>query len=118
MRYQLPFARDMGSNTGLRGQTLRRPLGTREDDVTAVFEAAAELFAALSCPTRLGIVCHLRRHAMSVQQIAASIGSSQPNTSLHLRHLRQIGIVHGTREGRVVTYRIGNTVVADLCNTV
>ncbi|WP_146748532.1 helix-turn-helix transcriptional regulator [Thiomonas sp. X19] len=44
--------------------------------------------------------------------------AGQPNTSLHLRHLRQIGIVHRTREGRVATYRIGNTVVADLCDTV
>ena len=118
MRYQLPFARGMGSNTGLRGQTLRRPLGTREDDVTAVFEAAAELFAALSSPMRLSIVCHLREQDMNVQQIANRIGSSQPNTSLHLRQLHQIGIVDRSRSGQSVTYRIRNTFVADLCKIV
>ena len=114
MHHELRFS----GGVSRRGRAAGKLRSASEDDVAAVFDAAAELFAALSCPMRLSIVCHLRGQDMNVQQIANRIGSSQPNTSLHLRHLRQIGIVHRTREGRVVTYRIGNTFVANLCNTV
>ncbi|CAZ89759.1 putative ArsR family transcriptional regulator [Thiomonas arsenitoxydans] len=114
MHHELPFS----SGADRRARATGKLRSTDEDDVAAVFEAAAELFAALSSPMRLSIVCHLREQDMNVQQIANRIGSSQPNTSLHLRQLHQIGIVDRSRSGQSVTYRIRNTFVADLCKIV
>ena len=114
MHHELPFS----GGTSRRSRAAGKPRNASEGDVAAVFGAAAELFAALSSPMRLSIVCHLRGQDMNVQQIANRIGSSQPNTSLHLRQLHQIGIVDRARNGQSVTYRIRNTFVADLCDIV
>ena len=64
---------------------------------------AAELFAALACPTRLQIVCRLRHGEQTVHGLVDCIDSSQPNISCHLRLLRQAGIVRRERSGRQVT---------------
>ncbi len=114
MHHELPFS----GGASRRDRAAGKLRSASEDDVAAVFDAAAELFAALSSPMRLRIVCHLRGQDMNVQQIANRIGSSQPNTSLHLRQLHQIGIVDRARNGQSVTYHIRNTFVADLCDIV
>jgi len=88
------------------------------DALEAVFQEAAELFAALACPTRLQIVCQLRHGDQTVHGLVDCIDSSQPNISGHLRLLRQAGIVRRERSGRQVTYRLSSTLADALCAAV
>lgn len=84
----------------------------------AVFQEAAELFAALACPTRLQIVCQLRHGEHTVHGLVGHIDRSQPNISGHLRLLRQAGIVHRERTGRQVLYRLDSALADALCAAV
>lgn len=77
-----------------------------------VFDNAAELFAILSCPVRLKIICELNRKPSRVTDLAQRIQSSQPNTSMHLRLLRQVGVVQKCRKSR---YSIRNHQIATIC---
>ncbi|WP_245800377.1 ArsR/SmtB family transcription factor [Thiomonas intermedia] len=86
--------------------------------VEAIFQEAAELFASLSSPIRLKIVCQLNRQAQTVQNLVTLVHSSQPNVSAHLRHLRLAGIVRSHRAGHQVVYAMQRRLVAELCNTV
>jgi DNA-binding transcriptional ArsR family regulator len=71
-----------------------------------VFEAAAELFALLSTPTRLRIVCELCNGEKNVGELLGLVGVSQPNISQHLGMLYRGGIVGRRRAGSQVYYRI------------
>ena len=83
-----------------------------------VFENAAELFAALSCPTRLRIVCELRHSEQTVQRLAQAMHCSQPNISGHLRLLRRAGIVRRKRSGNAVTYHLISAIADSVCDAV
>ena len=78
------------------------------NDVPAdrVFETAAELFALLSTPTRLRIVCALCEGERNVGDLAQGVGASQPNISQHLGVLYRGGILGRRRAGSQVFYRI------------
>ena len=100
-----------------------RPLSTTDqahegNALDAVFQEAAELFAALACPTRLQIVCQLRHGEHTVHGLVGHIDRSQPNISGHLRLLRQAGIVHRERTGRQVLYRLDSALADALCAAV
>ena len=56
-----------------------------------VFEIAAELFALLSAPTRLRIVCELCEGEKNVGELLEIVGVSQPNISQHLGMLYRGG---------------------------
>jgi DNA-binding transcriptional ArsR family regulator len=90
---------------------------TDAEAAQAVFQSAAELFAALSCPKRLHIVCELRRSDQTVRGLAQLVKCSQPNVSGHLRLLRQVGIVRRERSGNSVVYRLTSTVAEAVCST-
>jgi DNA-binding transcriptional ArsR family regulator len=90
---------------------------TDTESTLAVFQNAAELFAALSCPKRLHIVCALRRSDQTVRSLAQLVNCSQPNVSGHLRRLRQLGIVHRERNGNAVVYRLTSLVAESVCST-
>ncbi len=92
----------------------QRPAGTSRriepampfDDVQPVYDAAAQLFAVLSCPTRLAMLCHLRRKSLAVRLVAQACGISQPCASTQLKVLLQCGLVLRERRGREVVYAI------------
>jgi DNA-binding transcriptional ArsR family regulator len=78
------------------------------NSVTAnrVFEMAAELFALLSTPTRLRIVCELCKGEKNVSELLNLIAVSQPNISQQLGMLYRGGVVGRRRVGSQVYYRI------------
>lgn len=76
------------------------------------------LFAVLADPVRLRILQSLGAGPCSVTEIARSCGLKQPNTSKHLRVLRDAGIVAGSREGVVIRYEIVEPLVLEICETV
>ena len=74
----------------------------------------AELFSALSDPSRLEIISALLERELSVGEIAQGIGLSQSAVSHQLRGLRQMHLVRGRREGRQVFYCLDDDHVARL----
>jgi DNA-binding transcriptional ArsR family regulator len=83
-----------------------------------VFEAAAELFALLSTPTRLRIVCELSEGERNVGELLERVGVSQPNMSQHLGMLYRGGVVERRRSGSSVFYRVTSERVLLLCEAV
>jgi DNA-binding transcriptional ArsR family regulator len=83
-----------------------------------VFELAAELFALLSTPTRLRIVCELARGEKNVGELLQRVAVSQSNISQHLGVLYRSGVLGRRREGVQMYYRIASQRVLLLCEAV
>ena len=70
----------------------------------------AAIFSALADPTRLKLVkllCQQQEpNALCVNALACSLGVTQSAVSQHLRVLRSIGLVKGTRRGNQIHYFI------------
>lgn len=98
--------------------------GTSSKSVTSPLNpAAAELiarrFRALSDPTRLRILDHLRSNdEASVGEITAALGGSQQNVSKHLSALLAEGFVARRKRGTSAIYRIADPGVHELCDGV
>jgi DNA-binding transcriptional ArsR family regulator len=69
-------------------------------------------FRAFGDPTRLHILELLRDRELSVNEIVARIGTSQPRTSAHLACLRWCRFVETRREHRTVYYRLADERIA------
>jgi ArsR family transcriptional regulator, lead/cadmium/zinc/bismuth-responsive transcriptional repressor len=74
----------------------------------------AELFRALSDPTRLRILSTLLETELSVQDIAARVEMSHSAVSHQLGSLRQMRIVRAQKRGRQVFYALDDNHVTDL----
>ncbi|MDQ7850611.1 MAG: metalloregulator ArsR/SmtB family transcription factor [Armatimonadota bacterium] len=74
----------------------------------------AKLFRGLADPSRLSIMEALRRGPLTVGEIAAATGLSQPNTSNHLACLRDCGLAVSEQRGRHVHYRLSDARVEAL----
>lgn len=74
-------------------------------------EKLAELFKALSDPTRLKIVKFLSKHQRPkcVNALTKQLDISQSAVSQHLKVLKQAGIVKGERAGNFVHYQLNDT---------
>lgn len=87
------------------------------DEVEQVYDAAAQLFAVLSCPTRLSMACQLRRGALAVRQVAEACGVSQPCASNHLKTMWMGGLLLRECRGREVLYALRPSPwLQDLCD--
>ena len=73
---------------------------------------ASELMRALSHETRLMILCLLNEQEMSVTEIEQIVGVPQATVSQQLARLRLEGFVATRREGRIIHYRIADSEVA------
>jgi DNA-binding transcriptional ArsR family regulator len=75
----------------------------------------AEIFKALSDPTRLRLVKLLSEHrgALCVNALARRLGVTQSAVSQHLRVLRQAGLVQGDRRGYHVHYSLDQDRLAE-----
>ena len=82
------------------------------DDATAI--RMAELFSALSDPSRLKIIAALSHGEIKVGEISSLAGISPSAVSHQLRTLRQMRLVRSRKEGREVYYRLDDEHVADL----
>ena len=74
----------------------------------------ADLFSALSDPTRLRIISVLLDGEMNVGDIAAQLGMTESAVSHQLRGLRQMKLVRSRKEGRQVFYALDDDHVAKL----
>ena len=75
---------------------------------------AAELFKILSVDTRIEIIEHLKRGAMSVNALAEALGVTQSAVSQHLRVLKAAGLVKDERQGYWIYYSL-NQDTLEIC---
>jgi len=74
----------------------------------------ADLFTALSDPTRLRIISVLLEGEMNVGDIATQLEMTESAVSHQLRGLRQMRLVRGRKNGRQVYYTLDDDHVAKL----
>ena len=68
--------------------------------------ASADVFNAVSDPTRRAILDRLRRGSAPVNELASGFRVSRPAISRHLRVLRSARLVREKREGRQRIYQL------------
>ena len=76
--------------------------------------AVADTMQALATPSRVRILGRLRDGALSVTELADSVGMEPSAVSHQLRLLRHLGFVVGRRDGRRVLYDLYDDHVAHL----
>ena len=74
----------------------------------------ANIFRALSHPTRIAILEVLREHELSARIIQEKLGLEQSNLSQHLAILRSRQIVVNRKDGNQVFYSIRNPVLVQV----
>ncbi|MEW6651147.1 MAG: metalloregulator ArsR/SmtB family transcription factor [Chloroflexota bacterium] len=74
----------------------------------------AQLFAALSDPSRVRLISALLEHELCVHDLAAVLGMTQSAVSHQLRLLRSLNLVRYRKEGRVVYYALDDEHVGNL----
>lgn len=78
------------------------------DDLRAAAGRAAEFLRLLANENRLAILCALEGGEMAVGDLAAELGTSQPNVSQHLAKLRALELVTARREGTSILYSLAS----------
>ncbi|WDI30374.1 metalloregulator ArsR/SmtB family transcription factor [Hyphococcus flavus] len=71
-------------------------------------DAALNIFRAIGEETRLRIMALLHRGELTVSEITAILGQSQPRVSRHLKILADAGLVERHREGAWMFYRLAD----------
>ncbi|MFF7312343.1 DUF5937 family protein [Streptomyces sp. NPDC008137] len=69
---------------------------------------------ALTSPARMELCRHLLGEPITTSELATRLGSSEPQVSRALRTLRDAGLVHSTRDGKLVRHRLATDVVQRL----
>jgi DNA-binding transcriptional ArsR family regulator len=72
----------------------------------ATAEGVARDLKLLSDPTRVLILTELDRSPATVGEIAQRVGVAQPTASVHVRQLREAGLLEATRDGNSSSYRV------------
>ena len=78
------------------------------------FTHLADLFSALSDPTRLRIISVLLEGELNVGDLAAQLNMTESAVSHQLRGLRQLHLVRSRKNGRQVYYALDDDHVARL----
>ncbi|HKB94993.1 MAG TPA: metalloregulator ArsR/SmtB family transcription factor [Gaiellaceae bacterium] len=81
-------------------------------------ELIAHRFRAVAEPVRVRLLDHLRDGEATVGELADGVGATQQNVSKHLLVLTDAGILARRRDGNHVRYRIVDSSVLNLCETV
>lgn len=100
------------AETYLHQEQVQAVLGNMADEATAI--RLAEMFKALSDPTRIRIVSLLAQAELCVCDLSSVLGMSQSAVSHQLRTLRDLRLVRWRREGREIFYTLDDEHVADL----
>ncbi|MBC7521919.1 MAG: metalloregulator ArsR/SmtB family transcription factor [Sandarakinorhabdus sp.] len=74
-------------------------------------DALLTIFRGLADPSRVRILLLVRRMELSVGELAAVLGQSQPRVSRHIRILADAGLVRRAKEGAWVFVRLGTAAV-------
>lgn len=69
---------------------------------------------ALTSPARMELCRHLLGEPITTSELAARLGSSEPQVSRALRTLRDAGLVNSTRDGKLVRHRLATDVIQRL----
>lgn len=77
--------------------------------MSASTEHLLRRFKALSDPHRLRLVALCRHGELSVTELTAVLGQSQPRVSQHLKQLCDAGLLKRFRDGKRVYYRLPST---------
>lgn len=77
-----------------------------EPEVIARADRQASVFKMLSHPRRVLILRTLAEKELSVSDLATAIDASVPNTSYHLRLMKDKGVLCSRQEGQTVWYHI------------
>ncbi len=80
----------------------------------ALFDAIAEVAAALAAGRRAEIIDVLAQGERMVEQVAQELQQSVANTSHHLRALHRAGLVSRRRQGARVLYRLAGPEVEEM----
>lgn len=83
-----------------------RPAPRKALDAARQVSRLAELFHALSDPTRLRIVAALRQGEQCVCNLTGILDAQQSRLSFHLKTLKDAGLVLDRREGRWIHYSL------------
>ncbi len=78
------------------------------------FTHLADLFGALSDPTRLRIISALLEGELNVGEIATQLQMTESAVSHQLRGLRQLHLVRSRKNGRQVYYAVDDDHIARL----
>jgi ArsR family transcriptional regulator len=78
-------------------------------------EEQAEIHQVFSNAQRILILWLLESGEMSVGEIAEKIGATLPNTSQHLRLMKNKGMLIARREGQLIFYRITDNALGKKC---
>ncbi len=76
-------------------------------------DALLSIFRALADPSRVRILLLVRRMELSVGELAAVLGQSQPRVSRHIRILCDAGLLRRAKEGAWVFVRLGAAATCD-----
>jgi DNA-binding transcriptional ArsR family regulator len=80
---------------------------------------AAEVFRALSVPSRMQILLLLKSSGpLPVKTIAETLDMTSPAVSQHLKVLRQAGLVQSERQGYFVPYAVDAEALSDCCGMI
>jgi len=77
-------------------------------------EDLAKSIRVLADPTRLAILDHLRAGERSIGEIALDFDLAQPTVSVHVKQLRQAGLVTATRKGPRLELSVNSDAVSEL----
>jgi len=95
----------------MAGTETRREAGTLS---VADAERLAEIMQALASPVRLRILSALSVQPSTVTDLSEHLRIGQTTTSNHLRLLRHLSLVIGTRAGRHIHYSLFDDHVSEL----
>ena len=77
---------------------------------------AAEVFKALSVPSRMRILMLLKSEGpLPVKSIAEGLDMTAPAVSQHLKVLRHVGLVRAERQGYWMPYAVDAEALSDSC---
>ena len=85
------------------------------DEVVALI---ARRFRVMGEPMRIKLLDRLRTGEATVQELTATVGSTQQNVSKHLAVLAEAGVVARRKEGNFVYYRVADLGIFELCEQV
>lgn len=81
---------------------------------TRTASRVAELFQALSDPSRVRILAALMHGEVHVGALASAVGISESAVSHHLRNLRLLRLVRARKDGRQVFYALDDDHITEL----
>ena len=79
-----------------------------------IYELHAQMCKSLSSPVRLKVLDLLRNRERSVKDLVSRAGVSQPNLSIHLKFLRENGVLARRKIGTTVYYRVRQPEIYDV----